>query len=747
MTTIEIPQVEGQFTPEEAQAWLKSQTLEGNLAGVEKHAAQALKVVQSVNQEWTERMRPMHRRWRATFHMLAGNTLEKGGPEDVHVPEIYKAIETIIPRVEEAILEKDPWFRVVPRRRKDARQADTIAAYMDWQFDQAGVRSQIQPAVRDMLVTQFAAWHVHWDNKESWRNVREIDRTFDKDGVMRRTVKVQRKKVIDYSGARAKLVDPFDFIIDTKATDPQSAVYVGHRVWMTTDEVKRYGKQSGWRNLDDIGKNSGASGFSPEQDFFKWSRDPAARYGDANNRIAKNDGRPDKVEVVFLHTKLSLDDGETYEDYRIVCVAGKHIVELRVNPNDGQLRPYATMRVTKSGHEFFGTGPFDNAIRLNQHLDRYHQIFLRAAEVSACPMVFAEEDSDLPDSLYKIRPFSVFKGVGPVRFTQIPDGSLRSAPLVIGMLQKNIEETVGAFRINMGQDSNGTATEASLSLQEGNRRMRGIIRSVGDGLEQVLNLFYRLSLQYSVEDVEFPVLGKRALDLRKTHMNVSPADLLNDVKFDLVGLHSSRTYGLKATGMMSFINSMQAFIVANPNSVDQVGMMYEMAREMIGPDEADAFIKVPTPLEKLRPQSEENEGLITGEEIEIDPDDNDAQHLKDMEDLFQRAMTKESNMHFDVRRVVLQHALQHTMALDAKKARKQVMEQRKPQVTAPEEAGGQPSRDGGKSSPMAGGMSNAMQDLADSPGGQTQGENPGPADMNKTSRTGTKRRPVNQTDN
>ena len=747
MTTIEIPQVEGQFTPEEAAAWLKSQTLEGNLAGVEKHAAQALKVTQSVIQEWSERMRPMHRRWRATFHMLAGNTLEKGGPEDVHVPEIYKAIETIIPRVEEAILEKDPWFRVVPRRRKDARAADTIAAYTDWQFDQAGMRSQIQPAVRDMLVTQFAAWHVHWDNKESWRNVREIKRTFDDEGRMHRKVTVKREKVIDYSGPRAKLVDPFDFLIDTKATDPQTAVYVGHRVWMTTDEVQRYGDQLGWKNLADIGKNSGASGFSPEQDFFKWSRDPAARYGDTNNRIAKNDGRPDKIEVVFLHTKLSLDGGKTYDDYRIVCVAGKHIVELRINPNDGQLRPYATMRVTKSGHEFFGVGPFDNAIRLNQHLDRYHQIFLRAAEVSACPMVFAEEDSDLPDSLYKIRPFSVFKGVGPVRFTQIPDGSLRSAPLVIGMLQKNIEETVGAFRINMGQDSNGTATEASLSLQEGNRRMRGIIRSVGDGLEQVLKLFHRLSLQYSVEDVEFPVLGKRALDLRKTHLNIGPADLLDDVKFDLVGLHSSRTYGLKATGMMSFINSMQAFIVANPNAVDQVGMMYEMAREMIGPDEADAFIKVPTPIDKLRSQAEENEGLISGEEIEVDKDDNDQQHLQDMEDLFERAMDKDSKMHFDVRRVVLQHAFQHGMQLESKKAKKQAMEQRKPQVTAPAEAGGQPSSESGKSSPPAGGMSNAMQDLADSPGGQTPGENPGPADMGKTSRTGTKRRPVNQTDN
>jgi hypothetical protein len=223
--------------------------------------------------------------------------------------------------------------------------------------------------------------------------------------------------------------------------------------------------------------------------------------------------------------------------------------------------------------------------------------------------------------------------------------------------------------------------------------------------------------------------------------------LLDDVKFDLVGLHSSRTYGLKATGMMSFINSMQAFIVANPNAVDQVGMMYEMARELIGPDEADAFIKVPTPIDKLRSQAEENEGLINGEEIEVDKDDNDQQHLQDMQDLFERAMDKDSKMHFDVRRVVLQHAFQHGMQLKAKEAQKQAMEQRRPTVTAPAEAGGEPSSESGKSSPPAGGMSNAMQDLADSPGGQTQGENPGPADMNKTSRTGTKRRPVNQTDN
>jgi hypothetical protein len=147
-------------------------------------------------------------------------------------------------------------------------------------------------------------------------------------------------------------------------------------------------------------------------------------------------------------------------------------------------------------------------------------------------------------------------------------------------------------------------------------------------------------------------------------------------------------------------------------------MMYEMARELIGPDEADAFIKVPTPIDKLRSQAEENEGLINGEEIEVDKDDNDQQHLQDMQDLFERAMDKDSKMHFDVRRVVLQHAFQHGMQLKAKEAQKQALEQRRPTVSAPAEAGGEPSSESGKSSPPAGGMSNAMQDLADSPGGQ-----------------------------
>src|SRR5262249_15000676 len=153
------------------------------------------------------------------------------------------------------------------------------------------------------------------------------------------------------------------------------------------------------------------------------------------------------------------------------------------------------------------------------------------------------------DSLYKVRPFSVFKGVGPVTFTTVPDGVLRAAPMVLGSLSRTIEDTTGVYPIQMGQDQNtGTATEATLSLQEGNRRLRGYIRGFADGLTQLLTGTHNLARQYSMEDQEFPVLGKRALDLRKTHLTVNPADLLMEGKFEIVGLKSLRQYGLDVVG-------------------------------------------------------------------------------------------------------------------------------------------------------------------------------------------------------
>lgn len=748
MTTVTIPQKEGVYTPEEAQAFYDAQINERNYAGDEERAAEARKFVKGIVSEWSDKMRPLHRRWRGTNYMLSGNTLEKGGPEDVHIPKLYSQMETLIPRIEASILEKDPWFRIVPRKRADRSVADTLAAYMDWLFDQARIRTLVQPALRDMLVTQCATFYVYWDNRESERWVRTPFREFDKQGRLKRGLKIEKKKIVEYSGPVARLVDPFDQIADPKSTNPQNAVYFGHRAWLTKDEIKRIGKLMGWANLDKLDEGAGQR-FGTEQDFYSWTRDPTARYGNNRDQYQQKDGRPEKIEVVFLHSRWELEKGE-YTDVRFVVSAGKTVHEIRKNPNDGQFRPYATFRVTKTGHEFYGTGPFDNAVRLNQHADLLHQTMLRGARVAGAPFVFVEDEGDgsLPDSLYRVQPFRIFKGVGNVRFSTVPDSFLRSMPMVLSMLDQEINQTTGVYPINMGQDSGGTATEAITSLNEGNRRSSGIVMGFADGLEQLLELFYKLMQQHSVDDVEFPVLGKRALDMKKTHAMVGPADLLDSVKFDLVGLATMRQNGLKATGLIQAINATMPMIASNPQAIDTVGLTYDIFSELAGVDVANARIRVPTPPENLRSQDEENEGLVQGTEIEVDPDDDHDMHLQNptFQDLRRRALDPDDPMPFEVRRVVLQHYGQHDMAKAKLEAQQQAMQQRQP-MQLPPEAGGQASPETGAASPVAGGLSNAMSQLANEPGGQTPMENPGPASGSKYGKAGRAGRTTNQTEN
>lgn len=750
--TTSLPQVEGEYTPAEASALMEVQLDTRNRAGNENVAAKAMTIVDGIMAEWKQRMDPLFRRWRATNKMLAGNTLDKGGIEDVHVPELYKAMETIIPRMEETVVGLyDPWFRLVPRRKKDIESVAANSAFLDWEFSQAKVRATIQPALRDMLIHQVCAWYCWWDNEEKYRTIREFETVIDKNGKAKRRLKSRkRQKVISFSGPRATLVDQFDFIIESRSIDPQTAPYVGHRWWMTEDEIQRIGKQMGWVNLDKISKTEPKTLGPAYDDAYRWSSDPTMRLGALPQLTTQVAGRPNKLEICVLYTVCDMRDGEPgadgdYRDTRIVVVGGKTVVEVRDNPHDNDLRPYAIARVSKSGHHFYSTGPFDNAIRLNQHLDRYHQVFLRGAHLAAQPIGFADEDGDLPDSLFQVRPGKIYKGAGNIRFTEIPSGFLNAAPMVLGLLQKNIEETTGAFRVNMGQDTGGTAHEAQLAFQEGNRRLSGMVRCFGEGLGQLLDIFNRLNLQFSTEDVEFPVLGKRALDLKRRHMTVSPADLLDDVQFEIVGLRNARNYGLKATGWQAAMTGLMPLIMGNPGVVDGPGIIHDVVSELVGQEEADARIKVPTPLEQLKPQSEENYGLLAGEPIEVDPDDDDGKHLDDPEfkALVDRSMDSTDTMPQHVRDAIWKHLRDHIDQFNRKQAQNGVRMQRaeqQRQIMAPE-AGGEPA------SPQRGGFSDAMKQLAVTPGGQTPGENPGPADTRKYGSVGGAGRTTNQSEN
>lgn len=732
----------GTLTAAEAHAWTQAQIQYENLAGDRDIAARALKIAKEIVTEWDTKVQPLHRRWRATHFMLTGNTLDRSSPEDIHVPELYKMIETIVPRIEEQLRKKEPWFRCVGRKPIDKRDALSIAAFLDWQLDQTKFQLLFQPLVRDMLVCQVAAIKTLWDRREVRRFKKNWTKIVGPDGEVAYKQNGKWVDEIDYDGPVDKLVDPFDFIMDPKATDPQLAAYVGDRCWMTWPEIERYGSMFGWENLNEVRDAVQQNSLTDTRsDFYRWSRDPTAKYGGPPNYVNQGGGRPPVFEVVNLWLKAQVTEDGDYKEFEFVVINGQTMAVVRQNILEGQFRPYSIFRTAKNGHELYGIGPLDNAVRINQHLDRLHAIGLRSAEIAGCPMVFASEDSDMPDSLYKVRPFTVFKGVGDVKFSQVPDGMIRALPMFLQLLSMNIQETVGAYKIQMGQEvTGGTATEATLALQEGNRRTRGLILSVADGLDQLLHIHHRFNQMLVIGKTVFRAIGKRGIELQKEYVELGPDTLMADVDFEFVGLRDQSNYGLRSVGYQTLGNAYAPFILANADRVNQLRMLHGATEELIGPDEADALIRVPTDPSMLRSQEEEMLVLLAGVECEVSEEDDDEQHWKTLLPYWREALKGENGKFKGQPRVIeaiLRHGFAHQYSMKRKEAQQAAAQQRQKmlELTQPAQAGGTPGV--GAKAPQRGGLEQP---------GQTKGQNPGPADSRKTPKMGTEKRMNNQAD-
>lgn len=726
----------GPLLADEARAWTDAQIPYENRAGNETTDAKAVKIAKEVVTRWSERMGPLWRRWRATLWMLSGNTLDNVGPTDVHNPELYKIIETAVVRIEEAILERDPSFRVVGRRKLSEHTADVLAAYLDWQLDQSDVRSLVQPALRDMLVCQVAAWKIMWDR----RIKRRLRRTYkarepEANGDIKYDVSSEWVNEVDYDGPSARPVDPFDFIMDPQSTDPQTASYVGDRRLMTLDEILRYGELFGWSNLGAVKEAKQGKTLSPDHAHFcKWVRDPTSKYG-VDNSQEKNTNRPPLYEVVSLWLRSDIFSDGDYQEIELVIVNGDICCLARQNITDKQIRPFAIARASKSGHELYSVGPMDNAVRLNQQLDRLTSIAYRSGELGAMPIGFAENDSELPDNVYKLRPGTILKDVGKITFAPISDGVTRTLPMLIGMVKSDIEETTGVYKIQMGQEASAdTATQSTLAMQEGNRRMRAWARAFADQLKQALRIFHQLNQQFTIQKTPFRVIGKRAVILQREYLEIGPDTLLHDVDFEFVGMSALSNYGLKVTGMTTFVNAFAPFIQANPDKVNQLRMLHSAARELIGPSEADEYVAIPSDTSKLVPQAQENLALLQGAEIEIHEEDDDISHIKEMEPLYRLALDEDSDLPEAVRLNIIGHRVAHGFAAEKKAAQQKAMQNRQQAIAmaTPVQAGTAP-RPGGFQTPQG-------------RPGQRQGENPGPPDQKKTPRTGGETRIQNQSE-
>lgn len=634
-------QSDGSLTVEEILAWQKAQVNEPNLAGTEGFEDGKVKTfVEDVLRENEDAMRAVYLKWRLANHLLRGNSVVPTPVADVHVPEVQKALEVKVPRLVDGVLDHDKPFQVKGMDEADKENEEVMEAFLQWQLRQMRFDRKVEPAARSMDTYQVAVMKMRWHREWTTRKKRKLEKNTGKNGSV--AYKVQVQEIIEwvYDGPKGDLVDPFDFIIDPFCADKRDATYIGDRMFMTLEEIEHqaelgtYSKKGARELRESRGtkrdQRRGGGDFTTASSVGKMARSitgttPAFRQS--------NSGGAEKIEVVELWCAYNISHEENGKAEECVLTVAKSggsqvLLQARRNPYDRKVRPYAIARSAKEGWDFFNQSPLDAAVRLNEEMDRHRATALRSSEINVS-MVMAPAGSDLPDNLNDVVPGRIFKGVGNLETFTIPDTSASSIRQQ-EVIRQDIEDVTGASRLLQGGEGGNTALEVDVRSRESNKRIAGEIRNLGDLLDDALEIMSAFNMQFLIPETKFRVLGKAAKRLGEYSV-AGPDTFLQRVDFDLAVATSLNTRSLMATRMSTFAQVFGPMLISESakgefHMNDFLRANYET---MVSRD--TRFFPDKTKPQDLLSQEEELEMLLNGQDVPVDPEDDDNLHLEIIE--------------------------------------------------------------------------------------------------------------------
>lgn len=671
------------LAPGQIREWNKNFSPYFNLASNKKISERARQFANQIRRNHKDATIQIKERWRVLNYLLEGNTLtEWDAPDAIHVPELYKMLETMVPRIEDAVFHFDPWFSVKGRDQMSDLTAAKIKSFLDYQLDQARINGTIPYSIRTMLIYGFAAYKTRWSYESDWRVEREVKRTRMENGKSKFDITRREVERVTFEGPKADLVDPVWFIIEPTCTDPQKARYIGDTCEMTYDEIAALGEQGVFKNHEQLFDKEKRGGEDDYGDYTRQERSSVWPYGSYGSR--RPEGSPKVYEVTEIWGRFDLyGTGRTREC--VITVSEDVVLRVQENPFDDKHRPYAVAKANKYPFDFYSIGPLDHCIPLSIELDTHRQIGLEANKLAMCPITFMDETVDAPDSLWGVEPGTVFKGQYN-SIQQLKVGtSLREMEMAESILRRDHEEVAGAPRVFEGtSEGEATATGIERKIQEGNKRIRSYVRAFTSMTEELLRQFHALNRQYVTRDMKYRVLGKSGAKLDE-YEEVGPEDFGPDVDFEFMGVSNLHTVGMEATNMQQFLGAAWPLIQANPGLIDVPAALDFLFEKLVGRIDRKV-VNVPNSLDSLMSQEDEILVMLEGQRVPVNYEDDDEEHIMVLErDILDNPRFDTQSP--DVQKEILEHYENHKAQMRQKRVRQSAAQNPQPRVAGGQQLG------------------------------------------------------------
>ncbi|HWE51381.1 MAG TPA: hypothetical protein VG273_16435 [Bryobacteraceae bacterium] len=634
-----------------------------------------------------QRFRELYRRWRAmTDTPNQGEETASNFP----VPFVRWNIFTKWAKEIDALFGDDAEIVAVPVGPSDYRKDKKIGRYMTWRvFNSMKLLGPICEFVLRKLVFGRSVAYSPWK---------------------RETYEVKGEEVVDYEGPGFEPLWPDDIIVpaeDVRSIHEFSFAIRRYRV--TPDQLLR-GEEEGryqnikknWHTIVNLALHGQQRDFEGED--IKLEKDNAegvlyqrplssgewvmvlewyGRWRPLKKGVGKSGGgsAKDAGEYDFDKREMKQRDFVVRYLYDLNMVIGVQDLET-LYPHMRQRRPFVESSMLKAG-EYWSPGMAEMLLDIEDELRANHNQTTEAAQLSITPTVMYRPASGFNPETFRMEPGMAIpvddpsRDVKELKITANIEAATWKEQVMLGYGEK----LTGLSDMQLGRQSDRpnaprTATQTVKLLEEGNVRISLDTKVLQEDMRFVLEHFWELEYEFSPDETFFRVTEEDADGLFPVNSGGSILSYQErDGRYDFRLQFANSVWSKEVKKQQALaryqLDLQNPLIAQNPRALWQVT---RDAHDALGdPNFAELVPEPPAPDLPVDPREEWNR-LLQGEDIHVNPMDNDQLHLqRHMQDL--KKAEADTQCDPDAIQKLVAHYRQHILQLQQKKINQAIVEQ------------------------------------------------------------------------
>lgn len=460
------------------------------------------------------------------------------GLATIFVPEILRAVETVVGNLYKSITNNNPPFEYQGRTKDEDASAAALTQLVLYQMDENGFKSRLMDSLRQMAISGLTCRKVLWDFKQVARTrknyVEEPGDKMDPETGKPITFRQWKKETFLDTVKDHWTFEPVDLLsllipdISVPYNDMQKSRWIGEQYTVDKQWIRERTKKGWFVKVDE-------KEYQPDPEDAK---DPASRSKVLRENRLRSSGftvkvnKPGGIEIFerwgllkakHVYDAQGLEDNglDADDEIETVCIVANRsvLLKLEANPFFHNQKPYLFCPYVPVEFEFDGIGVGQIGERLQEELNDTRNQTMDNKTLILMNMWLKSRSSGIKNQDLRVRPLGVIatndmQGLQPLRPPVLTGVGVN----IEGTIKNDLRESVGAASNLQGiaQSGVGSATEASLINKDSMGRLALTQQLYGElVLKPLLIMAEYLNYQFYDHEKVIRVIGPQGMQYKK----------------------------------------------------------------------------------------------------------------------------------------------------------------------------------------------------------------------------------------